>query len=124
MKRKTFPAKLANLRELLDWILTFAEEKGFNKKALFDINLSSEEICVNIIKHGFQGKEGEIEISLNYEKPELEVTFKDSAPPFNPITAKRKEGYGLLLISTYADELKYERRENHNFLYLKKLRKA
>lgn len=128
--KKTFQAKIDEIRECLQWLLTQVQGVGFSPKELNQIELATEEVMVNIISHSLNGK-GEIELEVRVELSRVEIIFSDQGAPFNPlnqtsfnpnINLEEREigGLGIHFIKKCMDEVKYERKANSNVLTLLK----
>jgi len=133
---KIFPASLEKLYEMLQFICNRAEEYGFKKADLGHIELAAEEALVNVIQHGYYGKnEGPIEIHcFRTENPGIKIVIKDHGLAFNPLDELRRVkekgkktekgeslgGYGVLLIDQVMDEVNYEYVDGTNTLTLLK----
>ncbi len=137
--KKTFPAAIQSLYEMLDFIEVFCKETKLCSKTLEHIHLACEEALVNIISYGYpEGKRGEIEIGCHFcpLKERLEIAIKDRGVPFNPIEKLPKElpkkeqilsqhsavvgGYGIYIFVGLMDKVEYERLEDGNKLTLVK----
>jgi serine/threonine-protein kinase RsbW len=117
-------AKMVNLDRMIDFIMKAAADIDFSKKQIYNINLASEEILVNIINYAYPEKNGDVEIKLNImdNRDGLEISFIDWGIPFNPLlkespdinvpAADRKiGGLGIHLVSQTMDLVKYKREE-------------
>jgi serine/threonine-protein kinase RsbW len=105
---------------------------GMSKKLIFEMNLALDELFTNIISYGFKDdKEHIIKIDISADKNELLMRIEDDGIPFNPITAEEPDleyrieeckigGLGIHLIKELMDEVRYERVNDANILYLKK----
>lgn len=131
MKTKIFNGTLPFLTSMLSWI---EEEIKPHSSEGMGLVLACEEALVNIINHGYGGKGGPIEISIQIDKEAISIRLKDDAPSFNPLLLssaidnsltleERKEGgLGIPIMRKYADEILYKREGNRNILTLKKKR--
>jgi len=125
-EKKIFKAELANLFQMLIWIRERIT-KYFTQEDLEKIELASEEVIVNIIKHAYKKKKGKIilEIFLNEN---LTLIFKDKGPKFNPLSKKKgkkiykKKTKGIFIIFQCMDEIFYQRKNLFNILTLQKKR--
>jgi serine/threonine-protein kinase RsbW len=132
-EKKIFSANLEMLHPMLHWIKDFAKEARFSTSDLQKIELASEEALVNIIRHGYQNQNGDIEISLYLISNQyLEIVIKDQGKFFNPLAENRiidktasleernEGGLGILLIRSYMDDVEYEHQGKSNILTLRK----
>jgi len=131
-EKKTFSSDMKNLYPMLIWVKERVI-KYFNQKDLENIELSCEEIFINIIKHGYLYKKGSIHIDLTLNAV-LEITFTDKAKKFNPFDQKEKiykklskkerevGGLGIFLVFECMDEVIYKRESSCNILTIIKKR--
>ncbi len=126
MKQKRFPADTSRLREMIEFIKKELLSLGVRDDIEKQVQVIAEEIIVNIINHGYGGRDDIlpdqtilITIALD-EQEQLHLAFMDQGKHFNitemraePMTEPRIGGLGVFLIQRLADELSY-RRENEN----------
>jgi serine/threonine-protein kinase RsbW len=104
-------------------------KEGFSKDDIQNIQVAAEEACVNIINHGYHNEKGSIWISFDLGEDSFMATFKDEAPPFNPTKfnkpnpARSKNehpigGWGIILIRSLTDEMRYKYEDGKNQLTL------
>ena len=130
METRTFLATLGHLHEMLHWIRGQAEKTGFGPSDLYKIELAAEEALVNVIHHSYEGRSGEVFISVSASAGSIKVTISDSGIPFNPLAQKPRVdhdasleerqmgGLGLLFIRKCLDEVSYQRKNDQNILTL------
>jgi serine/threonine-protein kinase RsbW len=131
MNAKKFPASLAELYNILDFIKRQAQARQFNLNQIGRIILAIEEAVINIIKHGYGEKEGEIEILCETTIPSgMKITIKDQGMPFNPLEYKHQikpedqlylnkdqvGGYGIYIYLNIMDRVEYQRINETNHL--------
>lgn len=137
MSEKKFTIKLDALTENLPKVLEFVdgilEEAGCSMKAQMQIDISVEEIFVNIANYAYNPETGEAEVSVELGEDDAEVTvvLKDSGMPYNPlekedpdITLSAEErgigGLGIFMTKKAMDDVIYEHKDGFNILKLKK----
>jgi serine/threonine-protein kinase RsbW len=136
MPKLEYSFELTNDLSELDRLCQCCEEVGdsigMTKKAVFEMNLSLEELFTNIISYGFKdGKEHLIKIRLVVENDIMSVRIEDDGIPFNPMDAEEPDltcsleeckigGLGIHLIKKIMDEIQYKRDGDLNILLLKK----
>lgn len=133
--RKTFPACLENLEQMMQWIRQRCSDADFFAKESRKIELAMEEALVNIIKYAYGTVKQQEEIGLFCKlipKNSIEFTIKDKGPPFNPFLQRSaidlqaslddriEGGIGIKLMMQNMDIVHYERQEPYNILILKK----
>jgi serine/threonine-protein kinase RsbW len=124
-------AILENLPVITEFIST-AMRKFNLKQDIPDVLLSVDEVCTNIIKYGYTGKTGMINIVCELTDNDLMVTITDKGKPFDPTTApppdlspewktRRIGGLGIYLVKTLMDDVNYRYDNNiGNILTLRK----
>lgn len=86
---------------------------------LDDLLLAVNEAVTNIIVHGYRGKAGEIELSMEVMDDALVLRLRDQAPLFNPTTVaspnlaipieqRQLGGMGIHLMRSAVDDLIYQ----------------
>ena len=94
---KTFTAELASLHPILEWIRNYLEDTGLSDVEIRRIEIALEEGLVNIFCYAYQGKVGNIAISLSHEEGDyVEIIFNDTGLPFNPLKHKKEVASPLL----------------------------
>ena len=102
-------------------------------KTMMQINVSVEEIFVNIAHYDYSGKSGEdvFELEKNFDPKTVTITFIDSGVKNDPLakpdpnvtlSAKDRKIGGLEIFMTkkFMDELSYEYRDGQNVFAMKK----
>ena len=124
------PAKRENLEKFSEHILQCAEKQGIDRKQLMQINLSLEEVLVNICDYSYRDNEGDIEVICGLDNDNrfvIEIT--DSGIPFDidsfdepdlnaDISERKVGGLGIYLIKKMMDDIQYRFEDNKNILKL------
>ena len=129
--RLSVPARLDHLKKAGQVIEVCAKIAGFDERTNYACQLAIEEVCENIIKHGYGAEDiGTIEIIAQAEPGKLSIEIIDFAPPFNPAEAAQDApvslddppigGLGLRIIHKVMDKVAYQRRGDQNHLFLLK----
>lgn len=127
----------ADLDELRQ-VAAAAEELGLRENwspaLVHQIDLAIEELGNNVVRHGFEGGPGELEITLNSDDELITLEIVDDGRPFNPledapipdVEAALEDrpigGLGIHLVLTMMDEMHYRRENEKNHLTLVKRR--
>jgi anti-sigma regulatory factor (Ser/Thr protein kinase) len=123
---------LAELDRLCQNCETVGASLGLSKKLIFEMNLALDELFTNIISYAFQdNREHIIKIDIAAENRELKLRIEDDGIPFDPAMAEAPDlackiekckigGLGIHLIKNLMDEIRYERVNDTNILYLTK----
>lgn len=140
MQKKTFPAKLEYLHEMLAFIQTYGLNQNIPVSLVDKIVLAAEEALVNIINYGYpdQTPDGTIEMTCqdSEERSGLKIMIKDQGVPFNPVeqvpnlkslSTKSEDvanrpigGYGIYIFVGIMDRIEYQRIDSGNILTLTK----
>jgi serine/threonine-protein kinase RsbW len=130
--QESFIANIDQLHDMLAWIRKQVAKMKFDRSRLHQIELASEEVLVNIIHHGYQGRQERIEIQVDaFPDSHIQIEIKDSGPPFNPMEENLADltsdlddrevgGLGIHFIRKLMDEVRYKREGNLNVLVLVK----
>lgn len=119
------PGVQASLPEFLAFANTACVRANVPHTVGFAVRLAVEEVCTNIIKHGYGGRSeaGPIALTISTNGNELTVTISDRAPLFRPDDAAPPDiesewdvralgGLGWYLVRSSVDEVRHEPAEN------------
>ena len=107
---------------------------GADEESCYAVKLAVEEVCLNVLQHGYQGKGGPLDVTLANEADRFVVTITDTAPPFSPDAAPPADvesnwenrpigGLGWHLVRQMMDTIQHEiTPEGGNRVTLTKLR--
>lgn len=130
-KTLTVDALNDNLTAVINFIDSFLEESCCPMKTQMQIDLSVEEIFVNIANYAYGDSVGKAEISIGNNHGEITVVLRDSGMPYNPlekedpdITLSAEErqigGLGVFLTKRNMDSVSYSYENGQNILTMKK----
>ena len=117
------------LNAFIDEICEF---HNLDEMATMQMNLAIEEAVVNVMNYGYpEGTKGNVDISVQSDGGCLKFVIKDSGRPFDPTTRDEVDtslpaekraigGLGIFLVRRLMDSIKYEYKDGHNILTLKK----
>jgi serine/threonine-protein kinase RsbW len=60
---------------------------GADDESCYAMKLAVEEVCLNILQHGYRGASGPLDVELASEEDRFVATITDEAPPFSPDAA-------------------------------------
>jgi anti-sigma regulatory factor (Ser/Thr protein kinase) len=122
-----------NLHEVLGRIDALLEETECPMKIKMQIDLSVEEIFINIASYAYGEDSGDVSIraSISRDPDEITITFTDSGVKYDPLSAEDPDvtlsaqerqigGLGIFLTKKSMDVLAYEYIEGKNILTMKK----
>lgn len=112
-------AVLENVPVVIDCVSRLAEIAGFEKGALYEIQLAVDEACANVVQHAYEGSEpGDMEITCLLEDQTLTIRVRDWGWGFDPdgvevpdIEAPLEErslgGLGLFIVRNVMDQVTF-----------------
>ncbi len=113
-------AQLDNLPLIRTFVKECCETTNLDSHTAYDLVLAVDEICTNIVTHGYKGLEpGPITVRFRAGKNQVTIKISDKGHTFDPGNAPepnldrdwRKRpvgGLGLFLVNKIADEVSYE----------------
>jgi len=103
---------LASFREALR---KFLSRSGFGEKQSGEVVLAVDERLTNIVRHGYHGRGGRIEVETVFEGLCLRVSIKDYSGRFNPLNQPAPKlppenpgGLGIFLTRELMDQVEYD----------------
>jgi anti-sigma regulatory factor (Ser/Thr protein kinase) len=129
LSRQKLPAQLEYLQEFMMTVTSCAQDQGFSKKRIREIELSTEEALANIFNYSYPEGEGEAEITCHLEGDTFVVEIIDEGIPFDittvtdpdvtvDISQRKIGGLGIFFLKKLMDEVRYRRENNKNILSL------
>lgn len=101
-----------------------------NEQAIYDIQLAVDEVCTNIITHGYEKKDpGSIIMEVEIEPHQVIVSITDFGHPFEPVEPPppnlnneldnlKSGGLGLFFVFMSVDDIEYQSSETGNITKL------
>ncbi len=125
------PAELDRLSEVLDFVNGLLEEHECPMRAQMLIEVSLEELFVNIARYAYPEGGGWAEIRAAVADGAASVTLVDAGIPYDPLakpdpdvtlSAEEREigGLGIYMVKQKMDEMHYEYRDGQNMLTFRK----
>jgi len=131
--RLTIPAVLEELSVAYGFVADAARAAGLDDEAVYHCHLSVEEVCTNIVEHGYgyKGQDETITIECRAYPDRFLIIISDGAPPFNPLgvpepdpslplSERKHGGWGIHFVKQYMDEVAYRYTNNQNHLAMVK----
>lgn len=114
----TVTADLNNLTDIYRFVEQTVATFGLEASIIYEIQLAVDEAATNIIIHGYQDQEGNIEIEIKQEGDAVIVLLRDEAAPFDPtaipppdlakpLTERAVGGMGIHLMRQTMDEVNH-----------------
>ena len=133
MNELTLDAKVVNLNRVLDFVNGFLDRVGCTPRMKAVIDVSVEELFVNIASYAYATKAGSatIQVETETEPPTVSITFLDCGIPYNPLAKpdpdttlpaekRRIGGLGIYMVKKSMDSMTYERINGQNVLTIRK----
>jgi serine/threonine-protein kinase RsbW len=97
-----FLARLAELKRVGSFLEGFCAEVRLPRERCLRLNLVLEELFINSVNHGYRGDcDAPIWVTVDAQPQAVQVTYEDTAPPFNPFAYRvqmgKIGGLGVLL---------------------------
>lgn len=121
----------ARLHEVLGFVTALLEEHDCPLKTQMLIEVSLEELFVNIAHYAYPEGDGWAEVRACVEDGVATVTLIDGGIPYDPLakpdpdvtlSAEERQigGLGIYMVKKKMDEMTYEYRDGHNVLRFQK----
>ncbi len=118
-------AKINSLQVIREFLKNSLDVNNLSESDIYDLELCVEEICSNIAKYGYEGKNGKIHLKLIIDDKKIRVVVIDRAKPFNileyePLDKQNllKDGIkgklGIRTIKAICEKINYKRLKNKN----------
>lgn len=133
MKQLDLEAKVENLDEVLAFVDKELRSADCPAKIKIQIDVAVEEIFVNIAHYAYKPDVGpaSVRVNISDQPPMIDITFIDNGVPYDPLAkddpditlpADQRQigGLGIFMVKKTMDDVKYEYRDGHNILTLKK----
>ncbi|MBC7950908.1 MAG: SpoIIE family protein phosphatase [Rhodospirillaceae bacterium] len=109
-----FPARPGRLCDIRRAVTDTANRLGCPQPVVHDIVLAVDEACQNIIRHAYQGGDGDIKVQVSRDDHRLVVRLIDFAPPVDvtkicprPLDELRPGGLGTHFMREIMDEVAF-----------------
>ncbi len=125
MKKMDIEATLENLTKVMEFVDEQLEETGCNMRIQTQIDVSVEELFVNIVNYAYGDKIGDAQVMMDIKDGTAEITFIDTGVPFDPLAKEDPDislpaderkigGLGIFMVKKNMDDIKYEYRSGQN----------
>src|SRR6266850_7277074 len=129
--RLQVPAEDRHLAEIRDFIQDVGEKIQIPGKILANTKLAVDEACTNIVKHGYKGKTGFIEVVVTGNQREFSMEIRDQGESFDLrnvkspdlkmyVETRKRGGLGVFLMNQLMDEVRYRGSPEGNVLSMSK----
>ncbi len=125
------PAEDRHLAEIRDFVQEVGEKIQIPGKILANTKLAVDEACTNVVKHGYKGRSGFIEIVVTGNLREFSIEIQDQGEQFDLrnvkspdlkeyVETRRRGGLGVFLMNQLMDEVRYRGAADGNVLTMSK----
>ena len=114
------PARIEELGSILSFVADACAAYNIDDDACFALRLATEEVCANVIKHGYPAAApGPLSVALRCSGDSIVITIEDAARPFDPADApppdltsgwrqRQAGGLGWHLVRQLMDDVRRE----------------
>jgi sigma-B regulation protein RsbU (phosphoserine phosphatase) len=129
-KKLTVEAKKENLNTVMGFVSRELGALKYRAEFINEIEVSTEEIFMNIVNYAYSPENGEVEIDI-CTTDNITIKFEDSGRPYNPLEQAAPDlgkspvdrnigGLGIYLVKKMMDTVEYSRVDNKNILVITK----
>ncbi|TMH44021.1 MAG: ATP-binding protein [Betaproteobacteria bacterium] len=88
-----FLARLSELRAIGTFVEAFCAQAAVARERCLRLNVVLEELFINTVRHGHRGEcDAPVWISVRAQPAQVELTYEDTAGPFNPLAYTARPG--------------------------------
>jgi serine phosphatase RsbU (regulator of sigma subunit)/anti-sigma regulatory factor (Ser/Thr protein kinase)/transposase len=125
------PAEDRHLAEIRDFIQEVGEKIQIPGKILANTKLAVDEACTNVVKHGYKGRTGFIEVVVTGNQREFSIEIQDQGESFDLrnvkspdlkmyVETRKRGGLGVFLMNQLMDDVRYRGGPEGNVLTMSK----
>jgi anti-sigma regulatory factor (Ser/Thr protein kinase) len=131
MAKTSISGDVASYNKAVEFIIAHTARTGLDTKIVTKAKLFCQEIILNIIKHAYDARPGDIGIECAVENDEYAIVITDSGAPYNSLAQRKTTGkstkkavsavsdFGKLIGDVF-DSADYKRTGSHNVVTLRK----
>jgi len=133
MNELILEATRENLPKVLGFVDEHLEAAGCNMRTQAQIDVSVEELFVNIANYAYNPEIGTavVQVTVKDEPLSVEITFIDNGRQYDPLAKedpditipgkkRKKGGLGIFMVKKSMDDVHYKYSEGKNILTIKK----
>jgi serine/threonine-protein kinase RsbW len=114
-------ATLENLSQIRHFVAEQGAALGASLDVVDDMILAVDECATNVVRHGYRGREGEVQVEVTKDADALIACLRDEAEPFDPRTVPQPDlsvpleqrplgKMGMFLVNQLVDRVDYRPR--------------
>ena len=132
-RRLTLPGVLESVRKGTAFVAEFIEGYDLGDDFSYKLELAMDEICTNIVEHGYggNGSDKSIEIICRFLGDRVIIVVIDESSPFDPtrlddpdptlsLEEREEGGWGFYFVKQLMDKVDYQEVNGRNHLILEK----
>lgn len=112
-------ADLAQLGTIREFVAGASRDLDVDERIIPDLQLAVDEICSNVVRHGYGGQGGRLEITVQAVAEGIQLIVRDWGAAFDPdavaapdvdapLERRSLGGLGLFLVRQLMDEVRFE----------------
>jgi len=124
-------AEERHLAEIRDFVQDAGEKLQIPQKVLANTKLAVDEACTNVVKHGYRGEPGFIDIVITGNGRDFSIAIQDKGRGFDLrnvkspdlkmyVETRKRGGLGVFLMNQLMDEVRYRATNDGNALTMTK----
>lgn len=125
-----FPATDESMSRVNAFVEGELDKAGCMVSARTKVMVALEELFVNVAHYAYEGKDGDVSVSIEFEDKDMILVLKDKGRPFNPlekpdpnVEASLDErsigGLGIFMVKKTMDEFDYEYKDGENIVTIR-----
>lgn len=119
MATMRFCAGIRDVVKIREFVVRASRDLDVDDKIIPDLELVADELCSNVINHGYDGQRGWIEITVQPVEQGVQLRVRDWGHDFDPTSVPLPDveapldqrtlgGLGLFLVRKLMDEVQFE----------------
>lgn len=116
-------ADVTQLGAIREFVAEASRSLGAGERVVLDLQLAVDEICSNSVRHGYGGRGGLLEVTVERAGQSIKVVVRDWGRAFDPelipdpefdipLEERSLGGLGLFIVRRVMDDVRFEFDEN------------
>jgi anti-sigma regulatory factor (Ser/Thr protein kinase) len=130
--KATVNSKAGDLQAVRDMVTALERERKLPPALVFDLYVVLDEVLSNILKYGYTDSAAhEIHVKLSATEAAVDIVVEDDGRVYDPFAVPAPDpslslaqrplgGLGLHFVRNLMDDVKYQRENDRNYLFLNK----
>ncbi len=119
MAKLSVLAGASQVASICDFVARAGWDLGLDNRLIYDLQLAVDEACINVIRHAYDGSDGEIEVSIDLTDKGVQAVIRDWGAAFDPLSVPEPDvsaslhertpgGLGLFLMRNVMDQVDFQ----------------